>query len=311
MVVIFEDGLVHKGTGTLIGVLLGYALAILALYILMSVGFFTIAKRKGVKNAKLAFVPFARWLIAGKIIKRAIVFGKTTQKLGVILTITSALYIGLTLIYTFIKYYVFIRGMFVGQSVVVLSTAENLASEIYLIPTATFTNMVDGTGRFVGNINSLTPYSFDNAYSYYVRPWAQTVAEVSYYINMLVSLVHVLMTISFWNAFFRGYKPNSVFMYTVVSAFVPWLVPFIEVGGIFVFIFRNREEIDIDAIMRKIYATNGYNPYANPYANQYNNPNSDPYGREFDNNGGAKPNQPSDNPFGEFENNDRNDDPFS
>ncbi len=310
MFVIFEDGLVHKGTGTLIGVLLGYALIILALYILMSVGFYTIAKRKGIKNAYLAYIPFVRWLIAGKIIKKAIIFGKPTQKIGVILTITSALYIGLTLIYTFIKYYVFIRGMFVGQSIVVLSTAENLASEIYLIPTTTFTHMVDGAGKFVGSVDSLTPYSFKNAYSYYVRPWAQTIGDIAYYLNMIVSLVHVLVTISFWNAFFRGYKPNSVFMYTVVSAFVPWLVPFFEVGGIFVFIFRNREEIDIEELMRKMYQ-NAYNPYANPYANQYNNPNSDPYGREFDNNGSAKPNQPSDNPFGEFENNNHNDDPFS
>jgi len=307
------DNEVISGTGVLIGVIAVMAVAFLALYLLLSFGFYTMAKRRNIDKPYLAFIPFARWLIGGKIVKKAVLFGKVTEKIGLVVAITIGVTVLFNILNTVLSYSVFFEGLFSGEVIVINSAVESASTSemLFVMPLEELKNMVSPNGILLGALPQI--YSYETLATNMPK-WISVLSNVSFYANMLISIAHVFVMFAFWSAFYRLYKPNSIFMYTIVSALVPYFFPFFEIAGIFVFIFRNREEIDIEQMMRNIYRAQGYsNPYNNPYGNNANNQDFDPYGRNSQGDGYTKPNQ-NDNPFGEFDgenNSNSNDDPFA
>lgn len=305
------DNEVVSGTGALIGVLVAMVVAFLALYLLLSFGFYTMAKRRNIAKPYLAFVPFARWLIGGKIVKKAVLFGKVTEKIGLVVAITIGVTVLFNILNTVLSYSVFFDGLLSGE-VIVINAVESAstAEMLFVMPLTELKNMVSPSGVLLGTLPQI--YSYETLATNMPK-WISVLSNVSFYFNMFISIAHVFVMFAFWSAFYRLYKPNSIFMYTIVSALVPYFFPFFEIAGIFVFIFRNREEINIEEMMRNIYRAQGYtNPYNNPYENNANNQDFDPYGRNSAGNGYAKPNQ-NDNPFDEFDgkNDNSSDDPFA
>lgn len=271
-------------TSTYITVQILYYVFAVALYFLMSYGFYRMAMRRNIDKAFLAFIPFARYVIAGKVIGQAIVFGKKTDKIGLIVAIVSAIYFA-TSLFTFIyNNYLFFCAL-----------DAKLPIEL----------AIDGQTLIDGKAIELLMEI------HYKSKALNIIANIIHVISMIASLAWLVFMFIFWNNLFVKFKPTMVFMYTFIAVIIAaltyegFIIP-LEVGGLFVFIFRNRDEIKI---------TNFYNPYGNP--NGYNgydpygrgNQNAyDPYGRSNQNNNyGGQGNGSQSDPFEEFGDNKKDD----
>lgn len=256
-------------------------------YVLMSCALYTMAKRKGLSKIYMAFIPFARYLIAGKLIGNVIMFGKKTDKIGLFALIVTAVYTFCTVYTTVYGYYFII---------------EALVSKLPILITE--------TNIFING------HALNNLQQAYIPKFFTILGTILDYLSAICSFAWIYIMYVFWNGFFIKYKPGRSAMYTIVSLFISFstmgtfFFP-IEVGGIFLFIFRNREPIKINIVYG-----NPYNPYGNPYGNPYqNNPYGDPYnqnqqgyrdpyGRDVDENKDAQKQSKPEEPFGEFDGND-------
>ncbi|MCQ2399602.1 MAG: hypothetical protein MJ072_03755 [Clostridia bacterium] len=251
----------------------------LAFYLLTSFGFYRMAVNKQISNPALAFVPFVRYALAGKLFGTAVFFGKKTEKMGVITAITVALYVVLTVVYDFLAYSVIYFAVRHGFTVVFsLSEAEILI------------------GEDAQHLSSL--------YMWQQQQYGQagyTALVVLQWVSYAASIANLLVSYSFWYSLFFRYKPAMAGIYAFISAVFPALeMPFFTVGGIFVFVLRNKKQFE----PKKIYVN--VNP--NGYQNSYGGGGFDPYGRD----NGQEPNDP----FEEFNGknkeseNKNDDDPF-
>lgn len=73
---------------TVIGLFLSIALAVVG-YVFKSIAIYQMAKKRKFKNLWLAFIPFANWILIGKLIGTAIVWGMKFKNVGVFTAITS------------------------------------------------------------------------------------------------------------------------------------------------------------------------------------------------------------------------------
>ncbi len=81
------------------GSLIFAAVAWLALFILQGIGLFAMAKRRGIKNKWLAFLPFGNLIYMGKIAGESRFFGHKMKNAGVYAMITQILATAVVLIY--------------------------------------------------------------------------------------------------------------------------------------------------------------------------------------------------------------------
>lgn len=91
------------------GVVLIYAFIIaasitIACFVLKGIGLYTIAKREGIKNPFLAFIPFASYYLLGKIVGSCKVFGYHVKNLGVIAMIAMLINTALSVTYNVLMY---------------------------------------------------------------------------------------------------------------------------------------------------------------------------------------------------------------
>jgi hypothetical protein len=115
-------------------------------------------------------------------------------------------------------------------------------------------------------------------------------------ISSILSLGFIFLFVSVLISFFRKYAPANYMVYSIVSLFL-------SVEGIFIFILRNKEEVNYNEYLKKKYSQyrqnqnqNPYNPY-NPY-NRGNNP-YEPY-NPYNKGQGMGNMQKPDEPFKEF-----------
>lgn len=274
-----------------IKVLLGAGLVILVAYLVfyffMSFAFYRMAKKNNVKHAWVAFLPFARYLTAGKVIGTGTLFGKKSNKVGLVAMFATIFNYGVFIAHFILVYFAIYKAMTSGYNVIV-----SLSGGVYIeqsLPVSvdllehTLTDFVRGTS---------TPYF---------------VAVLTLqYAQFLRDFVQIIFMYIFWSNLFVKYKPGMSAVYTIIATLSPILLgPFIEIGGIFAFIFRNRDQFDledyINSIKNRAYTqnVNPGNPYGqNPYQNN-------PYGQN------PYQGNANDDPFEEFsDNNGKNDDPF-
>ncbi len=252
----------------------------LALYLLRSIGLFTLAKRQNVKCARLSWVPFVWFYVACKLVGNARFFNKPIEKIAIILTVIFAVSEFLTFASQFLTYYP-IFGNMIAQ---IGDWAIGFKPEGY-------TN----AGLLIGDI-----YYKGQIYNPYGSGGLLTISNVLYvldYINLPLGLVSLFVEITVYMGLFRKFIPQHYMLFMILSVLVGIFAPL-------VFAIRKRNAVNYMDYIRSRYQYNQYNnPYNrggynnNPYANPYNNP----YG-----NMGAQQAPPK-NPFEEFESRDKRD----
>lgn len=268
----------------------------LVFYLFMSFGLYKMAKNEGLDKAKFAFVPFYRWLILGKIVKKGMFFGRMTDKIGVIALVAVAFTVFTQLSYFICEAAGMVKAYQCGYEIVYSMTENSL----WVIPAE--------SSSLTGGMDFVMFQKYYYTGAFYVFD------NVVYYLNYLSEIVYIFLMYGVWNAIFMRYKPMGATMaYVIVATLIGASSPLLNIGGLFVFRFRNRKPFDVEEYVRRA-NQNRNNYYGNDYGNGNNgnygrdNYNSDPYGRYSDpfdaygnDRGGNKKDEP-DNPFDEFDN---------
>lgn len=230
--------------GKALGIAVVPLLVTLLFYVLRSVGLFTLAKRKGLKNVWLSWIPCGWIYIACMLVGETRVFGISFKKAALWLAIIFAVGELLSLVYDFIKWFPYVAYFFAGGEI----TIKNTGSGSFIIPGNDFNNVfpsVESAGFIVMNA-------------------ASSMCE------LIVSVSTIFLFINI----FRKYYPQH---YIIASVF-----SFLGLFGPFVFSIRNRKETKYSDYIRARYG-NMYGPYSNPYNGNPNDPRyGDPrYGQNY------------------------------
>lgn len=230
--------------GKALGIAVVPILVTLLFYVLRSFGLFTLAKRKGLKNVWLSWIPCGWIYIACMLVGETRVFGISFKKAALWLAIIFAVGEALSLVYNFIKWFPYVAYFFAGGEI----TIKNTGSGSFVIPGNDFNNVfpsVESAGFIVMNA-------------------ASSVCE------LIVSVSTIFLFINI----FRKYYPQHYVLASVFS--------FLGLFGPFVFSIRNRKETKYSDYIRARYG-NMYGPYSNPYNGNPNDPRyGDPrYGQNY------------------------------
>lgn len=260
-----------------------------AFYVLRSIGLYVLAKRKGFRFKFLAFIPIVWIYVALRLIGEVNFFGKPIKSLAVLFTIVFAVSELINLAYSFLVYYPLVGNYIAG----LIESASGVVSDrtIYFIANG---NGIEGIKEYiflygvgVGS-NFEYPYLNINAVVYALN--AMT------YVGLIFDFASIFITVTVFLNIFRKYWPQKMMLATILSVLLG-LFP------VFVFVVRNKKEIDYQEYLRKkhAYYRNPYGAYGpGPYGQNPNGQN--PYGQNPYQNR-------TDNPFGEF-NDARKVDPF-
>lgn len=97
------DLVVNEGAVLIYAFIIAASITI-ACFVLKGIGLYTIAKREGIKNPFLAFIPFASYYLLGKIVGSCKVFGYHVKNLGVIAMIAMLINTALSVTYNVLMY---------------------------------------------------------------------------------------------------------------------------------------------------------------------------------------------------------------
>lgn len=278
-------------SATLVWSILGVILALtLAFYALRSIGLFVMAKKKNLKHAYLAWIPFAWIYVAGKLCGANRVFGFKIKNFTLVLTIIFCVAEVITLATTLMAY--------VPLAGYVLQGGEN-AQIIYSmspkIPPLepNFTKYEFISGLYLKN------FTFN-----YAEGVIRLIAVLNI-ISMVIEIFYLVFLFTMYFNLFRTYWPQHYF-----SAFI---FSFFGLFPIFVFALRNKKPVNYEEFIKARYGD--YVRNSNPYYNDpflhgpngqnggQNHENTNPFS-EFD---GGK--TESGEPFSEFDS--KNSEPFS
>lgn len=242
------------------------ALVGLLFYFFMSYGLFRMASNAGIKNPGYAFIPFYRWLVLGKIVGNGIFFGRKSNKIGLVALIVVAVTVFTSLSYMICEGAGMVKAYREGYEIIFSSTN----SAFYLIP--------------AGSTENIT---FDMSFEYFQKLYYSNAFllfdNVVYYLNYVAEIAYIMFMYSVWSSIFIKYKPfGMTIAYVLVATIIGASSPILNIGGLFVFIFRNRKPFNMDEYMKRANGGNPYNGngYDNPYGGYDNGQNSsDPYGR--------------------------------
>lgn len=270
------------------------ALVGLTFYFFMSYGLFRMATNAGIKNPGYAFIPFYRWLFLGKIVGNGVFFGRKSNKIGLVALIVVATTVFTSLSYTICEVAGMVKAYREGYEIIFSSTN----SAFYLITAGSTENV-----------------SFDMSFEYFQKSYYTNgfllFDNVVYYLNYVAEIAYILFMYSVWSSIFIKYKPYGMTIaYVLIATIVGASSPILNIGGLFVFIFRNRKPFDMNEYMNRSNGGNPYNGYDNRYGGYDNGrDDSDPYGRYADpfgdndsdknSKGGSRGND-SDDPFGDL-----------
>ena len=122
------------GTSAFMGVImvvtLVFAIIGLAFYVILSLGLMTLARKKGIENPWLAWIPFANLYILGKIVDNVDVSTYNINKLELVLplaVVASTILCAIPLIGQIIFLAAFLLGVFVFIKLYKMYSPENMA----------------------------------------------------------------------------------------------------------------------------------------------------------------------------------------
>ncbi|MBR6737963.1 MAG: hypothetical protein IKL82_06390 [Clostridia bacterium] len=148
-------------------------------FIFTAIASFQMAKRRGLKNAWLAFIPFAQWALIGKLAGESNVFGKIIKNAGLFVAIFSG-------------------------SVFLLETIYNLGYYIDL-----FARFFDVTITF--NSAFIQDFLFTNKYLF--------IYEIISWLVIVIDIIYIFFEVTVVFQIFRRYRPQSATLYAILSIF--------------------------------------------------------------------------------------------
>ncbi len=241
------------------------ALVGLLFYFFMSYGLFRMASNAGIKNPGYAFIPFYRWLVLGKIVGNGIFFGRKSNKIGLVALIVVAVTVFTSLSYMICEGAGMVKAYCEGYEIIFSSTN----SAFYVIKDSAENISFD--------------MSFEDFQKIYYSNAFLLFDNVVYYLNYVAEIAYIMFMYSVWSSIFIKYKPfGMTIAYVLVATIIGASSPILNIGGLFVFIFRNRKPFNMDEYMKRANGGNSYNGngYDNPYGGYDDGQNSsDPYGR--------------------------------
>ena len=280
-----ETGIVPMKNG-IIWAGLGIAFAIVfALYALRSVGLFVLAKKQGIKNYGIAFVPVAWFYIACKLVGKTKFFDKPIEKLAWVFCLVFAGAEILTFVYNFIIYFPLFEYVFIHNGELLIGTyAQGEGMMLYM-------SISDEVGIFVNK--EIVPFGLSVT-------TINKILDGIYYASSIFDIASIVVSITIYINLFRKFWPQNYMLAAILSIFLG-LFP------IFVFIIRNKPAVNYSEYMRARYEAYR-NSYNNTYNTTYNNPQNNPYGNV---NNQPNPNAQKESPFEEFEDKKETQEPFS
>lgn len=241
------------------------ALVGLLFYFFMSYGLFRMASNAGIKNPGYAFIPFYRWLVLGKIVGNGIFFGRKSNKIGLVALIVVAVTVFTSLSYMICEGAGMVKAYCESYEIIFSSTN----SAFYVIKDSAENISFD--------------MSFEDFQKIYYSNAFLLFDNVVYYLNYVAEIAYIMFMYSVWSSIFIKYKPfGMTIAYVLVATIIGASSPILNIGGLFVFIFRNRKPFNMDEYMKRANGGNPYNGngYDNPYGGYDDGQNSsDPYGR--------------------------------
>lgn len=252
--------------------IIGLALWVAA-FVLQGVGIYAMAKKQGLKNRALAFVPFANILYLGKLAGECNFFGQRMKRAGMYAMI--------------------------AQIIATVLCIATIASEQYLWLThgEPQIEMTYGTYYWTG----LTGFAWNVSRFYDISGYLLPIFQMFVEIFLVVLMIGLC----------KKYSPKNYMVLSLVTLFIP-IARFFIIFAIrkrqpidYEAYMRARHE----AFVRRQQQYYGQqNPYGNPYGSPYNNPyggQNSPYGQ----NSNANNNAPNfEEPFAEFSSTNKGDD---
>lgn len=212
------------------------AAVFVALYLLMGFGLRRMAINGGVKLPWLAFVPLARYYLAGRIAGASRLFGKKMKNAGFWLAIVATVYFVLDALLRYFNYYPIAAMFFRGDIVV-------------------FERLEIGWG-----------YTADFVYNDGVKIFMQ----VGSYLNLVASLLYYFFFILVFMQIFKKFNPRNYFTFSLLT-FFGMLFGF-SVASIIVFTQRNKKAVNYNDYLKEqymrmqgMYAPPRENPPDNPF----------------------------------------------
>ena len=210
---------------------------ILAFYALRSIGVYTLAKRKGLKFAAMAWIPLLWLYVACRVVENTQVFGISMKKCALWFGLVFAIGGALSFTYDFIKWYPIIGYYMQGGTVTLVNAGAMIGLE---------------TG------------------SNFINPFPSTASPIMvgiYIVSNVFSLLVLVITIAMYINLFKRYWPQHYILAAVFS--------FLGLFGPFVFAIRKKEPIKYSDYLRSRYGNMYYGgPYGNPYYGRNPDPNA-------------------------------------
>ncbi|MBR5900348.1 MAG: hypothetical protein IKZ38_03030 [Clostridia bacterium] len=214
--------------GAIMAVLIPLLFAI-ALYVLRSIGIYTLAKRNGEKPW-MAWIP-GLWIYpVCMLVKNEGFFGRPVKKFAVLFTVIITVLEVLNILYYFLLYFPVVGYFFSGGYVYLY-----LGDGIPQIANQALIPYLDGTLYVTSDI--VYPYANMN----FIVILLNTIG----WIGNVLSFVEAIITINLYFSLFRKFWPRH---YVVAS-----IVSFFGLFPIFVFVVRNNRPIDYASFVRSQY----------------------------------------------------------
>ena len=222
-------------------------LCFLIVYVFQSVGLYTIARREGLKNKWMAFIPFFSTYYIGVCGQKNKFFNIDTKKIAIATAVVELITLGVYVLN-------FIASIKVVPYLVSHSADENLWPTV---------------------VTSLS----EEIHSHPELTWAAWCYNYLSYILAPLQIIQILGMVIVLNCFFQTYAAKRYFIFTIASIFFP-------VQGILIFAVRNNKGMKYSDYIRAAQerAYRQYRDQQNFYQSPYNqNPysgNHPPYQEE-------------------------------
>ncbi len=259
----------------------------IALYVLRSIGLYTLAKKQNVEKAYLAFIPCLWMYVAVKLIGNFRFFGMKKDKLALIFTIIFSVSELLLLAYNVIIYF----------PVVSYFITSGAQASITLVP-VDIAEIVEVSGtRYFDGVNYI--YMGNG----FVMPYKNVkfmavLLDVIFYFAYIIDFAVIFITVTVYINLFRKFWPQHYMLATIFSI-LGFFAPF-------VFAIRNNKPVNYNEYMRNRYGMYYSQP---PYTNNgqgannyngYNHQQNSPFS-EYDNKANNQNGNRNNEPFSEFD----------
>ncbi len=260
--------------GGVIALTVVFAVILLGLYALRSVGVFTLAKRVGVEKSWMAFIPFVWMWTMAKVTKINAFMGRKVKNFALIAVIIFSIAEVIALVQAILVYFPMLGYLLSG------------GEAYYFMGVVPAGALKDSLTQYMLDGSIYTTLKINIAYAYsYKMALALSIVD---YVSLIFVLASIIIEVSVYATFARFYSPHHSFA-----------VAFFSIIGFFpiiVFALRKKPRVEV----KRSTSYGGFNPYGTPFNN--------PYGNPYNSNGENAPKdpgdpfdtKPSDDPFSEY-----------